>query len=740
MKSIKIVMKKLIVSFLIVMIVISTSGFNYINAVSAEEEEEKVEGVLKTSFDIELGDFGIVDGILGIMCYGKRIMAGVSVKAIHIIISQLAGGGVDNFTLTPEDIVFSGSSREDKTSLVDINFFDTNPKKVEGALLVFREGVADWYYIIRNISIAASLVVLMYIVIRMIISTISTDEAKYKEMLKNWVVGFIALIFLHFFIILIISLNSKLVDMIYGMISNHNQREYTNVLFTAIFSPGLMVGMGSLILYILMIGVTIALFIMYLKRLFVVGFLIVIAPLITITYAVDKLGDGKSQALNTWGKEFIYNVLIQPFHCIIYCVLASSALSALDSNPSVGNFLFAGASVLFIFKAEEIIKKIFGIDNEAGAGGMLAAGAAFGSVMSKATSTSKKNASKTSSNKTNKNVSKDAKPKNLHRKDQPKNSNGSSNSNNSNNSNNSSSSGSSGTGMLSRFQNSNIVKGIKDEAVERKTEMKNRLEELKDKESRKKILKQAGKRYLSKNISMGASMGAKMFTGLVMAGATGKPIESAILAKNMENPKLYKDKIVDPLKKMDEKVKNEGKEGFKEARAWDNLKANLPEHVDPDIKTDPEKAYDYALGLLEEDLEDIADENEKEFARILQEQAEKFESLGDKTPNQSVMNNFERILNGEYKNNAVTLSIQRANRKISEAGLDSTTIEKIDDMKDEESSKEVIKDVKRNQGKKQAKALKSVLHAKRTSAFIGSDDYNKRDDDIKNNNPNNPNP
>jgi hypothetical protein len=42
-----------------------------------------------------------------------------------------------------------------------------------------------------------------------------------------------------------------------------------------------------------------------------VGFLILISPLITISYAIDKMGDGRAQALNNWFKEFIYNVIIQ---------------------------------------------------------------------------------------------------------------------------------------------------------------------------------------------------------------------------------------------------------------------------------------------------------------------------------------------------------------------------------------------------------------------------------------------
>ncbi len=41
--------------------------------------------------------------------------------------------------------------------------------------------------------------------------------------------------------------------------------------------------------------------------------LIIIAPLITITYSMDKMKDGQAQALNTWMREFMFNVLIQPF-------------------------------------------------------------------------------------------------------------------------------------------------------------------------------------------------------------------------------------------------------------------------------------------------------------------------------------------------------------------------------------------------------------------------------------------
>ena len=102
---------------------------------------------------------------------------------------------------------------------------------------------------------------------------------------------------------------------------------------------------------------------MYIKRTLVLGFLIVISPLITITYSIDKMGDGKSQALNIWLKEFVFTVIIQPFHCIIYLVFYSSIMGAIKGfqGADLGNAIFAAASAFFMLKAEDIVKKIFGI-------------------------------------------------------------------------------------------------------------------------------------------------------------------------------------------------------------------------------------------------------------------------------------------------------------------------------------------------------------------------------------------
>lgn len=85
-----------------------------------------------------------------------------------------------------------------------------------------------------------------------------------------------------------------------------------------------------------------------------VGFLIMIAPIITVTYAMDKVGDGRAQAFSVWIKEFVTNVLIQPLHALIYMVFMFSAGEIAKVSP-----IIAVAFILSMGAAERMIKVVF---------------------------------------------------------------------------------------------------------------------------------------------------------------------------------------------------------------------------------------------------------------------------------------------------------------------------------------------------------------------------------------------
>lgn len=97
-------------------------------------------------------------------------------------------------------------------------------------------------------------------------------------------------------------------------------------------------------------------FMMYTKRVLAVSFLVIISPLITITYSMDKAGDGKAQAFENWFKEYLTNILIQPLQAILYLVFIFSASQIAIKAPVVG-IIF----LLSLTRAEKIVKTIFNL-------------------------------------------------------------------------------------------------------------------------------------------------------------------------------------------------------------------------------------------------------------------------------------------------------------------------------------------------------------------------------------------
>ena len=265
--------------------------------------------------------------------------------------------------LTPDDIFFN------RVAFTNINFFDFNCGK---AVKVIRENVAAWYYTLRIFAIAALLVVLIYIGIRMAISTVASDQARYKKMITDWVVSFALVFLLHYIIVVTLNVNNGLVEILKGIMdkmstteANANYEKLASELVMKSFIGTASVTWAATICYAILVGITAAFLFSYIKRMLTIGFLIMIAPIITITYSIDRVGDGKAQALNTWLREFMLNVLIQPFHCLIYLIYASAAVNLIYESgwSSVSGMILAIMCMAFIWPAEKMVKTIFGFKN-----------------------------------------------------------------------------------------------------------------------------------------------------------------------------------------------------------------------------------------------------------------------------------------------------------------------------------------------------------------------------------------
>ena len=453
------------------------------------------------------------------------------------------GGRVYNFIVTPYDIFSSGTYEErngsyyTKLGLLDINFFADRDIQSDTPLVsseILAPVIGNVYKALRNLAMVLMLLVVLYIGIKIMISSIAAQQAKYKQLLVDWLVGFALLFVMHYIMSGIVYLNSVVVKMlsngegdayyvafaeleddvnasqhdtdstwvdvvfnvandvfydgddypnkytnfkekrlivrnsvnedgtfsnvgsnndnyidsktgridlesvprgtqdggirVLGFISvsgtalsggskgyigadaskwgengviylsasiinpGHNNEKYENKAIARLntmsyvrtissfgsedndsvllFDNGGKANMdiagvmGFSILYLCLVIETIMFTFTYIKRVLQMSFLTMVAPIVAIMYPVDKIGDGKAQAFNTWFKDYLFNILIQPMHLLLYTIFIVAAAQLVSRN-----IIYALAIYGFMIPSEKYFKKLLGFEKASTGGG-----------------------------------------------------------------------------------------------------------------------------------------------------------------------------------------------------------------------------------------------------------------------------------------------------------------------------------------------------------------------------------
>ena len=327
-------------------------------------------------------------------------------------------------------------------------------EKNESIASILQPTIADWYKILRNIALVAMMSVLVYIGIRITLTTVAGDKAKYKQMLVDWVVAICLVLLMHYIMSFAVTINQKIIEAISsitvsgyggqdeivgsgskiadniktpstsrgsdenapdtvsrmdgagvqlfiiddkdavdrayktlvddrkadsdgkkGKNSSFYNRFYEENGQKVLYWPangfmeqarllGQDIGddetqtkvarAGYNIIYVVLVIYTIIFSFTYLKRVIYMAFLTLIAPLVAITYPIDKISDGKAQAFDMWIKEYIFNLLMQPMHFILYTILVSMAMKF-----AAKNIFYAVIAIGFLIPAEKILRRFF---------------------------------------------------------------------------------------------------------------------------------------------------------------------------------------------------------------------------------------------------------------------------------------------------------------------------------------------------------------------------------------------
>lgn len=270
--------------------------------------------------------------------------------------TELQPEGDDKLTI--DKIIFN------KVPLLDVNVFSDTAGgyklKDDSSLQIIRDSVASWYYIIRNITIAVMLIILIYVGIRMAITTVASEKAEYKRMLVSWVVGFLIIFLIQYFLILVLNINSTILGWI---MKSQNSLGFEDGIYETVRRKAYEIkfssGMAGTILYIILIILMIKFLYVYLKRFLAVCILIVMAPMMGASYAISKVRTGKAKAFTRWMKDYTLLVLIQSVHALIYTIFLTVVLEI--TNESLAGIVLALIVMNFMLKAANIFTSIFGM-------------------------------------------------------------------------------------------------------------------------------------------------------------------------------------------------------------------------------------------------------------------------------------------------------------------------------------------------------------------------------------------
>ena len=305
-----------------------------------------------------------------------------------------------------EVMIKDTSTNSSTNSGVKTSDANSEENKIFGVAFLLQETISTWYKRIRIIAIVGMMSVLVYIGIRITISSASEQKAKYKELLKDWLVGMVLLFSMHYIMnfsnvavykltevfntlnptqmvpVLEDNINGNKGKVLSTLEEYNVPKEYEGtVLWESAednngnkfveWHTNLMGAIrmkaeagkesgtdesfiGYSIMFVVLVIYTISFCWIYLKRVVYMAFLTLISPLVALTYPIDKANDGHAQGFDYWFKEYIFNLLIQPVHLLIYTILVSSA-----AELALKHWIYSLVVIGFLTQAEKILRKMF---------------------------------------------------------------------------------------------------------------------------------------------------------------------------------------------------------------------------------------------------------------------------------------------------------------------------------------------------------------------------------------------
>lgn len=201
--------------------------------------------------------------------------------------------------VTVENIVYN------KIPILDANFFNFESAggavvDENGIVYIIKENVAIWYYVFRTMAILIMLIILLYLGIRMAITTVAEKKAVYKQMLVSWIAGFILVFTIHYIMYFIISVNETFISWIIPKYEDGTELSLYESVRTKAYSLKATTGTAGMVMYMVLVYYSIRFLILYFKRYLTIMILAIISPFVSVSYAVQKINKKRKRRRDVW--------------------------------------------------------------------------------------------------------------------------------------------------------------------------------------------------------------------------------------------------------------------------------------------------------------------------------------------------------------------------------------------------------------------------------------------------------
>ena len=276
------------------------------------------------------------------------------------------GGKIDlnpssEANITVENIVYN------KVPILDVNFFNFESAggavvDKDGIIYLLKSNVAMWYYIFEIMAVVMMLAVLIYCGIRMALSTVAEKKAVYKRMLVDWLVGFFLVVAVAFIIYFVIDLNETFISWVIPKHEDGSEILVYETIRSKAYELKASTGFTGMILYIIMVYYAIRFLVVYFKRYLTAMILALMGPFMAVSYAIEKVnkgGRGGAKKFGDWLRDFVYTIIMQSMHALIYTIFIVTILKLTEVSLAgmLISFIFMG----FMLKVDPIFRNIFGL-------------------------------------------------------------------------------------------------------------------------------------------------------------------------------------------------------------------------------------------------------------------------------------------------------------------------------------------------------------------------------------------